>query len=120
MCQLLHTSLKHRCCSFFLFLPLMRETNIGISCSVRGHASLPSPNRFTGGKGWLQGTQVFLQIGPGARAGGTSGGNGHAAVAVASSSGATKHLAAGGEDAAQVVITVSEGGRVGTKARWGG
>ncbi len=65
-------------------------------------------SRFTGGKGWLQGTQVFLQIGPGGRAGGISGGNGAAAVAATPSSRKTKHLAAGVEDAAKVAITVSE------------
>lgn len=66
--------------------------------------------RFTEGKGWLQGTQAFLQIGT--RDTGTSGGGdsgSSAAEAVAPSSGVAKGRAEKGEDVAQVLITVSEG-----------
>lgn len=71
-------------------------------------------NRFTEGKGWLQGTQVFLQIGPrdssGRNSSGgtttTSGlGSTAATGAVAPSSGTPKS-ADNNDDTAQVLITV--------------
>lgn len=62
------------------------------------------PNRFTDGKGWLQGTQAFLQIAPLDRPG--SPHSGTVASSAAPSSGATKGYAADAEDAAHLVITV--------------
>eukprot|EP00752_Nemacystus_decipiens_P009768 g8724.t1 len=72
--------------------------------------------RFTGGKGWLQGTQAFLQIGPGDRSGsaasiGTGGGTGGDSAAVPSvapSFAATKGHSSDVKDHAQVVITVTQ------------
>ena len=69
-------------------------------------------NRFTEGSGWLQGTQVFLELGPRT---GESGGSTSAKYSVDPSPGAaTATVDEGGGDIAQVSITVrnkTSGGR---------
>lgn len=82
---------------------MMRAHTAGSSVQIE------TSNRFTDGKGWLQGTQVFLQIGLCDRPGSTGAGNGSSpAVPVAPSSGATKGYVADVVDVAQVAITVCE------------
>ena len=81
-----------------------------------GRARTLTSKRFTDGKGWLQGTQAFLQIGSHDRPGSTDGGSGSgsgsgsgggsAVSSIAPSSGATKSYASDREDPAQLVITV--------------
>ena len=62
--------------------------------------------RFTAGSGWLQGTQVFLEVGP--RTGGAARSSNKASKAsVDASAGETAAVDEGG-DAAQVSITVSK------------
>eukprot|EP00903_Cladosiphon_okamuranus_P013365 g12456.t1 len=64
--------------------------------------------RFTdGNKGWLQGTQAFLQIGPRDSCPGSAG-SGSVAASVAPSSGATKGSAKKEENVAHLVITVTQ------------
>ncbi|CAN0180868.1 unnamed protein product [Pylaiella littoralis] len=60
---------------------------------------------FTDGKGWLQGTQAFLQIGPRDGNSSSSSSSSSAKPAVAPSSGEKKGFTGVGEDVAQVLIT---------------
>lgn len=74
-------------------------------------------DRFSCGKGWLQGTQAFLQIGSretGSGGGGESSSTA-AAAAIAPSSEVSKGRAEKGEDVTQVLITVSETAGCGTE-----